>query len=169
MLPSHYAKHTYSVHTNVIPKWAQLRVGIWRSRGECVHPGSKAPSFARWADNRPSYLKRMGNLAHFSCKCLAGKRYKTWEVNIGEQWDLGNLWNCYVQVNNREDKNVTPVLDWHTQISSFCLHPFCSWQNQDSFLRMRKRIFSSLLKDNNNFLFSFLFISIHKVCHSWLN
>ena len=31
----------------------------------CFHPGSKTPSFARWADNRASCLKHMGNLAHF--------------------------------------------------------------------------------------------------------
>ena len=43
----------------------------------CVHLGSKALSFAKWADNRPSCLKHKGNLVHFSCKCLSRKRYKT--------------------------------------------------------------------------------------------
>ena len=49
----------------------------------CVHPGSKAPSFEKWAVNRPSCLKHTCNLTHFPCKCPPGKRYKIWKATIG--------------------------------------------------------------------------------------
>ena len=60
-----------------------LYICIFFSRHRCVHPGSKTPSFAKWMDNRPSCLKYTDKLTHFSCKCPAGKRYKTWEATIG--------------------------------------------------------------------------------------
>ena len=52
-------------------------------KGACVHPGSRTKNFEKWTDNRLSCLKHTGNLTHFSCKCPAGKRYKTWKAAMG--------------------------------------------------------------------------------------
>ena len=96
MWPSHCTKCANSVLTNVVPKRARLRVVIWRSRVE-GSSGLKEQSFAKWTDSRPSCLKHMGNLMHFSCKCPGGKRYKTWEATIERQCDLDDLQNSYIQ------------------------------------------------------------------------
>ena len=78
MPPSHCTKRANSVHTNVVPKQSQLKI-----KGACVHPGSKVPSFARWADNKPPRLKHTGYLVHFSCKCQARKIYNM----RGDRWE----------------------------------------------------------------------------------
>ena len=79
--PSHCAKRANSVHT-CRPQVSPTKSSDLKIKERCVHPGSKAPSFARWADNGPLCLKHTGNLAHFSCKCPTGKRYKRWETTI---------------------------------------------------------------------------------------
>ena len=85
-------------------------------------------SFEKWADNRPSCVKHMGNLMHFSCKCPAWKRYKTWEATIGgavwsrrftkllrASWQ--RRWWCWSKRHSREKhhfvspRKVIPVLD----------------------------------------------------------
>ena len=76
MLPSHCAKRANSVHINIVPKRPRHSCDL-KIRVTYVHLGSKASSFERWVDNRLSCLKYTGNLTHFSCKCPAGKRYKT--------------------------------------------------------------------------------------------
>ena len=86
MLPSHCAKGANSMHANVIPKPAWLRVVIWGSsrhvfsQGNLIPcPGFKASGFEKYADDRPSCQNIQ---AFFYAKIQPGKGIKIWVVMI---------------------------------------------------------------------------------------